>query len=486
MTRAIILAAGRPSFFSGPICNVDISGQRLLDIQISCLRNTGVEDITLVSGFEANQIERSDIEIVHNEDWKTTGSLCSLSTVSKKFAGDSDVLIVYGDTIFEPDVIRSALRSPGPVAPVCFLDRNNFDQYRFREYAIVDDGVIKRVTESPSPDGIRTVFTGLLCVKSVKCQTLKNYLEDGSFNSEDHVGTLVERLCEAGLDLFPVLIEHGWTEIVSSRSYRNALNDTTFIEKVIEVHTDWTKRSERYNQLDWVNNDALLSCIANLAVKLKPRRILDVGTGTGKVLQALKDCIGDGEFWGVDYSQAMLDRITNKESFTLKCTDAETMHDVPSRYFDLVTARMVFHHINDPAFVLNNISKILRSGGYCLICEGVPPSLRTIEWYTEMFRYKEERKTLTEVDLIGWLLHANFEDIHTHTVIMKRCSLNNWLDNSGIPDENIAVIKQMHFQAPPYVRDDYEMEFTDDDCFMTWRFAVTFGRLVGTPGFKRN
>jgi hypothetical protein len=39
----------------------------------------------------------------------------------------------------------------------------------------------------------------------------------------------------------------------------------------------------------------------------------------------------------------------------------------------------------------------LRAGGsFIIICEGVPPTLRCAQWYTDMFRHKEERHTLSE------------------------------------------------------------------------------------------
>ena len=58
---------------------------------------------------------------------------------------------------------------------------------------------------------------------------------------------------------------------------------------------------------------------------------------------------------------------------------------------------------------------------------------------------------------------------------MKDCSLNNWLDNSGIPQENINIIKKMHHSAPDYVRKAYKMKFHNNDCFMDWKFSITYG-----------
>jgi hypothetical protein len=79
------------------------------------------------------------------------------------------------------------------------------------------------------------------------------------------------------------------------------------------------------------------------------------------------------------------------------------------------------------------------------------------------------------VDLINLLLRAGFENVQTRSVVMKNASLNNWLDNSGIPEQNIRTLKDMHHNAPAFVKDDYEMKFENGDCLMTWRFAVTFG-----------
>jgi ubiquinone/menaquinone biosynthesis C-methylase UbiE len=161
------------------------------------------------------------------------------------------------------------------------------------------------------------------------------------------------------------------------------------------------------------------------------------------------------------------------------CDDAETLASIPDRYFDLVTARMVFHHINHPLKAAGAAVRTLVPGGYLLICEGVPPTHRAIDWYTEMFRYKEDRRTLTEGDLAHILIGAGLEDVRTHSVVMRRASLNNWLDNAGLPEVNLQTLRHMHFNAPSYIKDDYEMEFANGDCLMTWRFAVCFGRLPG-------
>jgi L-glutamine-phosphate cytidylyltransferase len=477
--KAIILAAGKPEIGDGPISNLDVSAQRLLDLQVSCLRSCGIDKIVLVAGYGSAQIVRADVDVRVNDAWEGRGSLSSLRFVANSILDGEDVLIIYGDTVFEPEVLKSALHSNGAVCPVCFLDRRGRDKGNFREYAVIENGALQSIVAQPDDHGVRTVFTGITLVRGSKTAALRNYLLNGSIHEKAHVGSLLNEMCLKGVDLTPVIIERGWAEITSTELYQEMRSNVVFLKKLTDIHTDWTSRAKKYDRLQWVNNDSLLSAITEIGASLSPATVLDVGTGTGKVLFALKDVLHQGEFWGIDSSQSMLDKIARKNEAVLKCTSIESAQDIPSRHFDLITARMVFHHINEPERALQSICRALKPDGALLICEGVPPTQRTAPWYTEMFRYKEDRKTITEVDLINMLLRAGFDDVVTRTIVMRNCSLNNWLDNSGIPPENIDIIKRMHYEAPDYVRDDYDMVYTDDDCLMTWKFAVTYGRFKG-------
>lgn len=475
--KTIILAAAKPPFSENPICNVSIEGEALLDIQISTLRNSGIEDIHVVTGYRAEEIHRADISTSLNPDWANTGSISSIKKARALLDGKDDILICYGDTLFEVESVKGLLRSGGEMSVLCFMDRTGQDEGNFREYAVIKDGRLASVTDNPPGDGIRTVFTGMILVKKDKALALRNHLDENRFAPSAHLGALINHMISLGADLLPVIIEHGWVEMTSASHFEQVLHDAVFIERVIQIHTDWTKRSQQYDKLTWVNNDTLLREIVAVSKEIDPARILDLGTGTGKVIRAIRESAGASEYWGLDYSQAMLDKMEDSRELRLLCGNAESMPAVPSNYFDMITARMVFHHIFDRQAALKEVARVLKPGGCFLICEGVPPTIRSIDWYTKMFRYKEDRKTLSEVDLINMLISAGCESIVTKTVIIREASLNNWLDNSGIPEENIRIIKEMHYEAPGYIKEDYEMKFANDDCYMTWRFAIAYGRL---------
>lgn len=445
-------------------------------MQVSVLRSAGIQSVVLVAGFGADSISRPDIEIVRNARWREGGSLASLQCASAHLDGSQDVLISYGDTIFSPKVLDSLFRAAAGVAAACFLDRTNRDIGRFREFAHVDSDELIGVSSEKSGHDVRAVFTGLLLVRRGKVQAVRRFIETAEASAAAHLGSLVDRMVRSGVIVAPVLVERGWFELATPSLLDEALREDEFLDTVIQIHTDWAARAKRYDKLQWVNNDRLLNAMTARAADEPVKRVLDVGTGSGKVLLALKRMFASGEFWGVDLSADMMANISDRHGLVLRVGDAEKLEGIPDGYFDVVTARMVFHHINDLDAAMRSILRVLAPCGRLVVCEGVPPSTRTVKWYTDMFHYKEDRRTLTEGDLIHVFARARLRDIRIDSVILEKASLNNWLDNSGIPQRNIDLIKQLHYTAPAEVAADYDMQYLDGDCLMTWRFAIVSGR----------
>jgi len=74
-----------------------------------------------------------------------------------QLGSNEDVLICYGNTLFEPGFGRAWLRSHEPIASLCFLDRSDREQGQFREYALVREGSLSSITTEPiETEGLRT------------------------------------------------------------------------------------------------------------------------------------------------------------------------------------------------------------------------------------------------------------------------------------------------------------------------------------------
>jgi ubiquinone/menaquinone biosynthesis C-methylase UbiE len=101
-------------------------------------------------------------------------------------------------------------------------------------------------------------------------------------------------------------------------------------------------------------------------------RMLDIGTGTGRLLEVLAPRIETG--LGVDASRAMLalarTRLANAGLARCSVRQAD-MYRLPfaDDTFDLVTLGMVLHHAEEPAAALAEAARVLRPGGTLLATE---------------------------------------------------------------------------------------------------------------------
>jgi choline kinase len=109
--KAIVLCAGRggrlrPLTDDCPKCLLSFGGRSLLERCLDSLRDVGVGDIILVTGYQRELIERlvaargyTGISYVVNEAFARTNTAVSLNMALKQI--DSDVLIINGDVLFD-------------------------------------------------------------------------------------------------------------------------------------------------------------------------------------------------------------------------------------------------------------------------------------------------------------------------------------------------------------------------------------------------
>jgi ubiquinone/menaquinone biosynthesis C-methylase UbiE len=127
------------------------------------------------------------------------------------------------------------------------------------------------------------------------------------------------------------------------------------------------------------------------AVKVKPRRILDLGCGTGSTTLMLKQAFPEAEVIGLDLSPYMLLRAEHKSQaagldIVWRHGNAEKT-GLSDATFDLVTAALLFHEIPDAVSlaILRESFRLLVTGGQVLIQDGNQKTLRQLEWLNDFF-----------------------------------------------------------------------------------------------------
>jgi ubiquinone/menaquinone biosynthesis C-methylase UbiE len=127
------------------------------------------------------------------------------------------------------------------------------------------------------------------------------------------------------------------------------------------------------------------------AIGTQPRRILDLGCGTGSTTLLLKQAFPAAEVVGLDLSPYMLAATEAKAKTT--GLDLRLVHGnaeytgFEDDCFDLVTASLLFHE-TPPAVtqsILRESFRLLQTGGQMIILDGNQKTLRQVEWLTQIF-----------------------------------------------------------------------------------------------------
>lgn len=237
----------------------------------------------------------------------------------------------------------------------------------------------------------------------------------------------------------------------------------------------WNIRSANYDKLYWAKHSGYLYRVLDVADLKSWHTVLDVGTGTGIVARAAKPHVK--HVVALDNSDWMLAQGQWEGFSVVKWDIRESLF--LGRMFHRILARMVFHHIlNGLDGACDECYRLLKPGGKLIVAEGVPPSdnLTVVDWFTKMFRLKEERKIFLPQDLVSLLKHAGFRNVRYDTYWISDFSVREWLENSGLPKEDRQKVFAMYLEAPHEVREAHAMRFTPSDCLIRAKQVVVTGQ----------
>ncbi|MGF1458498.1 MAG: class I SAM-dependent methyltransferase [Leptolyngbyaceae cyanobacterium] len=157
------------------------------------------------------------------------------------------------------------------------------------------------------------------------------------------------------------------------------------------------------------------------AIQGNPRRILDLGCGTGTTTLMLKRRFPEAEVVGLDLSPQML-VIAHKKAqeagldIMFRHGDASTT-GLDTETFDVVSATLLLHE-TPPAIakmILQEGFRLLRAGGQILILDGNQQTLRAVDWLNTVFEEPFIRD-YSQGNVDAWLGYAGFDAVRTETV----------------------------------------------------------------------
>lgn len=234
--RAIILAAGqgtrlRPITDRVPKCLVELEGVSLLERQVRTLRSAGITDITVVGGYRADQIEALGYKVIVNENFATTNMVATLFCAREAMRSDSDLVVSYGDIVYERRVLDALCGCNAPVCVVVDMQWRWYWELRFENplddaetLKLSPNGRILELGKKPqSYDEIQGQYIGLIKVRSDMIEQLirlydrmdRSVTYDGKTFDNMFMTSFLQYLIDSGWDVRSVPVDNGWLEVDS-------------------------------------------------------------------------------------------------------------------------------------------------------------------------------------------------------------------------------------------------------------------------------
>ena len=235
--RAIILGAGSGSRMGQhtrdvPKVLLDINGKSILERQISLLREHGVNEIFVVTGYKREKHVLKDIEYIFNPRYSETEQLASMMVARTKIS--DDVLIIFGDIIFDSQVLQQILASNDDIAIAIDLDwEKSYNERLGNPKSLADKVLInqKKILQISAKETSFDIesqtigeFLGVIKLSANGSRIIIKKYEEleksyvGKFHDADSfkkakLVDILQELIDSKIEIYPITISGKWCEI---------------------------------------------------------------------------------------------------------------------------------------------------------------------------------------------------------------------------------------------------------------------------------
>ena len=239
MTSCLILAAGegfrlRPLTNDRPKGLVPLLGKSLVTHQTEVLNAAGINQISIVTGYQASKINTLDYPTFHNRFYNRTNMVESLFTARSFLEkAQGDVLVSYADIVYEYNNLKTVLNTAGDIAVM--VDDGWLDLWSVRnENPISDaetlkldknDNIFELGRKPKSFAEIEGQYTGLIKISKSKILDLISFynkldrkiLYRGDIFEKMYMTNFLQLLIDAKWSIKAAHVNHGWLEIDTTR-----------------------------------------------------------------------------------------------------------------------------------------------------------------------------------------------------------------------------------------------------------------------------
>lgn len=235
--KALVLAAGqairlRPLTEETPKCLLHVGGKPVLAHLLDALAGERISDAVIVTGYLGEQIrtfvrEMGDespltVGVVENPRYAETNNLYSVWVAREALVG-SPFVILYADTLFDPDIVKGCLDGPGEI---CLAVSR--DLYEESKKVRTQGDQVLAVSKAVPPAEVTGTFLGIARFSHHGGRLLFAELEDliREQATDQYYTVAVERLIAKGVPVHcSVTAGLPWIDIDGEPELRRARED---------------------------------------------------------------------------------------------------------------------------------------------------------------------------------------------------------------------------------------------------------------------
>ena len=246
--RAIILAAGYGLRLNQhtkdiPKALLDLNGKSILERQISLLREYGVNEIFVVTGYKREKYVLKDIEYLFNPRYSETEQLASMMVARTKIF--DDVLVIFGDILFDSQILQQILASNDDIAMAIDLNwEKSYNEglcnsHPLDEPVLINQKKVLRISYKQTDTMIenQTVgeFLGVIKLSANGSRTIiKKYEElekshvgrfhDANTLEKAKLADILQELIDSKIEISFIAVNGKWCEIDTPMDLERARN----------------------------------------------------------------------------------------------------------------------------------------------------------------------------------------------------------------------------------------------------------------------
>lgn len=244
--KVIILAAGqgtrlRPLTDDRPKCMVEVNGSSIIERQLNVMYACGIkqEDITIIAGYRGEvlkkKFENSSLHFIINREYESTNMVYSLMCARRLMEEQEDILISYGDIIYNEDVLQKILMAESDASVI--VDDGWYSYWSERCENPLDDAetllfdendLLLEIGQKTSDlNRIKAQYIGLMRFRESGLEAMLDIAKAAEERTEQglplwstlrtyskmYMTDLLQGMIEEGYGLKAVHINRGWFEI---------------------------------------------------------------------------------------------------------------------------------------------------------------------------------------------------------------------------------------------------------------------------------